>query len=69
MAKKFEPDGESDTRIRFDRGISELTGYEDGHGDGESPIIQSGYGCGDGKISDTRPRIRPQMSFKYISLK
>ncbi|GJW64633.1 hypothetical protein Tco_0116517 [Tanacetum coccineum] len=37
MAKNSEPDGESDIRLRFDRGIPELTGY--GNGGGESPII------------------------------
>ena len=46
MAKKSESDGESDTRPRFDRGIPELTGY--GDGDGESPLLKSGYGGGDG---------------------
>ncbi|GKF11058.1 hypothetical protein Tco_0048984, partial [Tanacetum coccineum] len=45
MAKNSEPDGESDIRLRSDRGIPELTGY--GDGGGESPIIKSGYGGGD----------------------
>ena len=38
MAKKPKSDGESDTRLRFDRGILELTGY--GDGGGEFPIVK-----------------------------
>ena len=47
MAKIPAPDGESDTRTRFDRGIPELTGDGDGYGD--EIIFPDGDGDGDGK--------------------
>ncbi|GKE26181.1 hypothetical protein Tco_1441565 [Tanacetum coccineum] len=46
MAKNLKSDGESDTQPRFDQGIPKLTGY--GDGGGESLILKSGYGGGDG---------------------
>ncbi|GKC39380.1 hypothetical protein Tco_1051764 [Tanacetum coccineum] len=44
--KNSKPDGESDIRLRFDQGILDLTGY--GDKGGETPILKSGYGGGDG---------------------
>lgn len=56
MAKSPIPNGEPETRTRFDWGIPKLTEDEDGDGDGESPNKKSG----DGDTLNPRPWTCPR---------
>ena len=65
MTKILLPNGEPETRTRFDWGIPRLTG--DGDGDGEYPNKKSGDGDGDGDIPNPRPWTRPRYILIYKS--
>ena len=59
MAKSPIPNGQPETRTRFDRGIPKLTG------DGESPNKKSGEGDGDGDTPNPRLWTRPRYILIY----